>query len=96
MKINITAIVKSKPETLQETKKLLAGMAVDSAKEEACIQYDLHQDNKNPTLFLFHEIWENEAGLALHETQSYFQNFKARASELLAEPIIVYKTNKIV
>jgi len=96
MKISITAIVKSKIETLQETKNILAEMAVDSKKEQACMQYDLHQDKENPALFIFHEIWENETGLALHETQSYFQNFRIKASELLAGPIIVYKTNKIV
>lgn len=25
--------------------------------EEGCINYDLHQDNKNPNLFLFFENW---------------------------------------
>lgn len=28
-------------------------------KEAGCIQYDLHQDNDNPALFMFYEIWEN-------------------------------------
>ncbi len=27
--------------------------------EEGCINYDLHQDNENPNLFLFYENWEN-------------------------------------
>ncbi len=27
--------------------------------EEGCINYDLHQDNENPNLFLFHENWTN-------------------------------------
>ncbi|SDW92179.1 Quinol monooxygenase YgiN [Lutibacter oricola] len=27
--------------------------------EKGCINYDLHQDNQNPNLFLFHENWEN-------------------------------------
>lgn len=96
MTINITAIVKSKIETLQETKSLLTEMAVNSRKEQTCIQYDLHQDKENPALFIFHEIWKNETGLALHETQPYLQNFKTKASLLLAEPLIVYKMNKIV
>ena len=26
--------------------------------EADCINYDLHQDNENPNLFLFHENWE--------------------------------------
>ncbi|MGJ8736998.1 putative quinol monooxygenase [Zobellia laminariae] len=27
--------------------------------EKGCINYDLHQDNENPNLFLFHENWES-------------------------------------
>lgn len=27
--------------------------------EEGCINYDLHQDNENPNLFLFFENWTN-------------------------------------
>ena len=27
--------------------------------EEGCIQYDLHQDNEDPTRFLFFENWES-------------------------------------
>ena len=28
-------------------------------KEAGCIQYDLHQDNDNPAVFLFYENWES-------------------------------------
>ncbi|CAM4280171.1 putative quinol monooxygenase [Zobellia nedashkovskayae] len=27
--------------------------------EKGCINYDLHQDNENPNVFLFHENWES-------------------------------------
>ncbi|MDR6967403.1 quinol monooxygenase YgiN [Flavobacterium arsenatis] len=95
MKINITAIIKSKLETLEETKNVLIELAIKSKKETACIQYDLHQDNKKHDLFILHEIWESEEGLALHETQSHFLQFITKAPEFLAEPVLVYKTNKI-
>jgi len=95
MSINITAIAKSKPNTISETKQILTEMAVKSINEVACIQYDLHQDNENPSLFIFHEIWEDEDGLALHEAQLHFLKFKSKASELLAEPVAIYKTEKI-
>lgn len=95
MKINITAIVKSNPDSIEETKNFLTEMALHSKKEDACIQYDLHQDKENPTLFIFHEIWESEEGLALHNTRPYIRGFVERASEILAEPVTIYKTNKI-
>lgn len=95
MKINITAIVKSNPDSTEETKNFLTEMAIHSKKEDACIQYDLHQDKENPTLFIFHEIWKSEGGLALHNTRPYIRGFAERASEILAEPVTIYKTNKI-
>lgn len=95
MKINITAIVKSNPDSIEETKNFLTEMALHSKKEGACIQYDLHQDKEDPACFFFHEIWESEEGLALHNSQPYIRRFAERASEILVEPVTIYKTNKI-
>ncbi len=37
----------------------LSKLIEPTLKEAGCIQYDLHQDNDNPALFMFYEIWEN-------------------------------------
>lgn len=37
----------------------LSKLIEPTLKESGCIQYDLHQDNNNPALFMFYEIWEN-------------------------------------
>lgn len=95
MKINITAIIKSKPETIETTKALLTEMAVNSKQETACIQYDLHQSKDEPEYFFFHEIWDNEDDLDLHNAKPYIQKFIEKASEILAETPKIYKTNKI-
>ncbi|MEX2366591.1 MAG: putative quinol monooxygenase, partial [Pseudohongiellaceae bacterium] len=42
-------------------RKALSKLVEPTLKEAGCIQYDLHQDNDNPALFLFYEIWENRA-----------------------------------
>lgn len=35
---------------------------VDPTRAEAgCIQYDLHQSNEDPAVFLFFELWETRA-----------------------------------
>ena len=95
MKINITAIIKSKPETTEATKEILTEMAINSKNEKACIQYDLHQSIEEPTHFFFHEIWENEESLALHNTKPYIMKFVKQAETILAETPEIYKTNKI-
>lgn len=95
MKINLTAIIKSKPESREEVKVLLLNMVENSKKEKACLQYDLHQNQEDDAVFIFHEIWENEAGLELHNTQPYIQKFIRESGNLISEPILIYKTDKI-
>lgn len=95
MKINLTVILKSKPENRVLLKSLLLDLVQNSTKEAACIQYDLHQSIEEPNTFIFHEIWENQDGLNLHNQQSYIQSFFEKAKALLQETPIVYKTDKL-
>ena len=43
MPINLTVILKSKPESCETLKSLLLDLVQNSTKEAACLQYDLHQ-----------------------------------------------------
>ena len=95
MKVNLTAIVKSKPEHTEEVKTYLLNMVVNSKKEEACIQYDLHQNNEEPNIFVFHEIWKDEKSLEEHNNKPYIQDFVKVTATLLEENVIIYKTQKI-
>ncbi len=95
MKVNVTAIVKSKPEHIEEVKTYLLNMVANSKKEEACIQYDLHQNNEEPNIFVFHEIWKDEKSLEEHNNKPYIQDFGKAATTLLEENVIIYKTQKI-
>lgn len=47
-----------KPEKLKLVQSELPKLIEATKKEEGCINYDLHQDNENPNLFLFYENWE--------------------------------------
>lgn len=95
MSINITAIVKSKTDSIESVKEHLIAMAENSKNEKNCLQYDLHQDANDPAVFIFHEIWESEAALATHNTQPYIREFVAKSESLLATPLTIFKTNKI-
>jgi quinol monooxygenase YgiN len=95
MAINLTVILKSKTESIETLKSLLLDLVQNSKKETACRQYDLHQSDKEPTIFIFHEVWENQDGLDLHNQQSYLQTFFENAKLYLQEAPIIYKTNKL-
>jgi quinol monooxygenase YgiN len=59
------------------------------------VQYDLHQSVEDPEIFIFHEIWESQAGLKLHNEQSYLISFFENSKTLLQESPIVYSTDKL-
>jgi quinol monooxygenase YgiN len=40
-------------------------------KEQGCINYDLHIDNADDSIFMFHETWESEADLNAHSQSSH-------------------------
>jgi len=95
MAINLTVILKSKTESIETLKSLLLDLVQNSKKETACLQYDLHQSDNEPSIFIFHEVWENQDGLDLHNQQSYLQTFFENAKLYLQEAPIIYKTNKL-
>lgn len=93
MSIYLTAIVKSKQETVAELRKILLDMVAHSRREEACFQYDLHESANDHT-FISNEEWKDQAGLDLHNKQPYLLDFVTHATRLTDE-IVVYKTEKI-
>lgn len=95
MKVYLTAIIKSKPEHTAEVAQVLGNMVIQTRKETACIQYDLHQSIEDKNIFVFYEIWENKQGLNLHNEQLYIREFGKLADEKLAEKPAIYLIQKI-
>ncbi|MDQ0636496.1 quinol monooxygenase YgiN [Pedobacter sp. W3I1] len=93
MSIYLTAIVKSKKETKTALRVVLLDMVVNSRKEEACIQYDLHESTGEDT-FVFWEEWKDQASLDLHNKQPYILAFVAQVDKL-TDDIVMYKTEKL-
>ncbi|KQM75153.1 hypothetical protein ASE74_04050 [Pedobacter sp. Leaf216] len=93
MSIYLTAIVKSKETTTAALKAVLLDMVANSRKEEACIQYDLHESVSDRT-FIFQEEWKDQLGLDAHNKQPYILSFVEQAATL-TDDIIIYKTEKL-
>jgi len=58
-KLTIVANIHAKADKVQLVKSDLLKLVPITRAEQGCIQYDLHQDNENPTHFMFYENWEN-------------------------------------
>nr|WP_315175292.1 putative quinol monooxygenase [uncultured Flavobacterium sp.] len=95
MKINLIAILKSKSENIEELRHILLDMVNQSKSETACVQYELHQDKNDKSLFIFHEVWENKIGFELHNQQNYIQAFFQNSKSLLQEEPLLYFTNRL-
>ncbi|WP_136468877.1 putative quinol monooxygenase [Flagellimonas onchidii] len=62
--------------------------------EEGCIDYDLHQDNHNPNLFLFYENWESYDLWQKHMKSSHLDDF-AKATEGAIENVTLHEMTAI-
>lgn len=58
-KLTIVANITAKADKIDLVKAELLKMTDNTRAEEGCLQYVLHQDNENPTLFMFYGIWES-------------------------------------
>lgn len=91
--ISITAILKSKTENIEEIKDMVHNLVSNTRKEEACVRYDLHYSEN---VFIIWEEWKDQAGLDIHNNQTYLKDFIVNSESLLASPIQVYKTTQVL
>ncbi len=75
-------------------KEAIIGILASTRAESGCIQFELHEDINNNTLFLYEE-WVDHAALDAHYEQDYTKLVFANYSEWLAEPIEVSKLTKL-
>ncbi|WP_316751426.1 putative quinol monooxygenase [Pedobacter gandavensis] len=95
MNIYLTAIIKSTEGNAEAMKAMLLQLLAESRKENACIQYDLHQDQENKNVFIFHEIWESQEGLDLHNAQPHIARFIADTASIIDGPAMIHKIEKV-
>lgn len=58
-KLTVVARIEANAGKIELVKAELLKLVEPTLKEAGCIQYDLHQDNENPAVFLFYENWES-------------------------------------
>ncbi|GFE68635.1 putative quinol monooxygenase [Chroococcus sp. FPU101] len=83
MTIRVIAKVISLPNTLDETKTLLISLVEPTRQEKGCLNYELWQNQENPTEFSFVEEWEDQAALEAHFLTPHFIEARKKIDELL-------------
>ncbi len=62
--------------------------------EAGCVQYDMHEDNEDPTHFLFFENWESRELWQDHMGSTHLKAFQA-STDGAVESVAIYEMTKV-
>lgn len=93
-KLTIIASIKVKEGKLDLVKKELLKLIDITRAEEGCINYDLHQDQNNKNIFLFHENWTNRALWERHINSNHMAEYN-KATEGAGEESALHEMTQI-
>ena len=73
--LTIVANVTTKADQIELVKSELEKLVDITRAEDGCLQYDLHQDNKTPSHFVFYENWESRERWQAHMNAQHPHNY---------------------
>ena len=91
--LTIIARILAKAEKIELVRTELLKLIEATRAEEGCINYDLHQDNENPNLFLFYENWTSRDLWQKHMETAHLAAFKAATDGAIEEIVLNEMTN---
>jgi len=71
----------------QELKKRLLEMVTHTRKEDGCVFYNLHIDQKQSDIFYFMECWRDQPALDFHMSTPYVQAIIRDSEDLTQDGI---------
>ena len=92
--LTIVAKILAKENHRDLVKKELLKLIPITKQEKGCINYDLHQDNENPNLFLFFENWESRDLWQLHMNNTHLVAY-VKATEGAIEQFDLLEMHKV-
>ncbi len=93
-KLTIVARILAKPQKRELVKAELLKLIEPTRAENGCINYDLHQDNENENLFIFHENWESHQLWQEHMNNAHLAEY-IKATDGAVEEFIVHQLTQI-
>ncbi|MBD2839232.1 antibiotic biosynthesis monooxygenase [Pseudomonas sp. JM0905a] len=73
----------TRPEKSDEFEALFRAYVEPSRAEEGCIEYHMLRDARDPSLFIFYEVWQSRAHLAIHSALPHMRRFHEQRMEFL-------------
>lgn len=92
--LTVVAKIVAKKESIEGVRAELLKLIAPTRKENGCIEYRLHQDNEDPTVFIFYETWESQDCLEQHINSPHFKEYFSAIDGMFAEKV-VYKMTPV-
>ena len=94
-KLTIVAHITLYPDKVDFVKTEMAKMFPITRAEEGCLQYDLHQDNKNPAYFMIYENWTSYETWQAHMNAEHMAVYRQSIEGCVVEAKIHEMTHLI-
>ncbi len=75
-----------KPESIESFKEITLKNAENSIKEPGILQFDLLQQEDDPSRFLIVEVYKNIEATAKHKETAHYAEWRIAAEPMMAEP----------
>ncbi len=93
--VTVVAKLIANSDSVEAVKSELLKMIEPTRLEDGCIAYRLHQDNDDPSVFVFYETWQDITCLVQHTQSSHYQAYVAAVGNLISDKT-VHKMTEIV
>ncbi|WP_019870715.1 putative quinol monooxygenase [Salinispora oceanensis] len=87
-RLTIVANIHAKPDQVDLVKSELKKLIPTTRAEKGCINYDLHQDNTDPTHFVFYENWESRDLWQAHMNAPHMEAYGAATAGKVDEFVV--------
>jgi quinol monooxygenase YgiN len=82
--LRVVARIIARPDKIEELKTLLIQLIEPTRQEEGCLQYELLQNQDDPTDFTFVETWTTKSALDAHLASANVQTALEKLNDLVA------------
>ncbi|NOK61972.1 MAG: antibiotic biosynthesis monooxygenase [Chloroflexi bacterium AL-W] len=82
--LTIVARIEAQKDSIELVKSELLKLVAITRAEAGCLQYDLHQDNDKPEIFIFYENWENRELWQQHMHNDHIRAYSAATDGVVA------------
>jgi len=93
--IVLIARLKVKKEAVEAARQAALAIVENSRAESGCLNYDFHQAIDDPTIFIWHETWTNQAAVDAHGKSPHFKDFSGQIKGLIDEPLQITLTKMV-